>query len=149
MQKSSRSSLFPDVNVWLALTLDSHVHYGVARRWLAGLDLDCRLCFCRVTQISFLRLLTTETVMGRDAVLSQIEAWSTYDQWLQDDRVFFHEEPSGLESDFRALSKHIRPAPKDWADAYLAAFASAADLTLVSFDQAFRARARKVQLLSS
>lgn len=87
--------------------------------------------------------------MGRDAVLSQIEAWSTYDQWLQDDRVFFHEEPSGLESDFRALSKHIRPAPKDWADAYLAAFASAADLTLVSFDQAFRARARKVQLLSS
>ena len=147
MPRSSRSFLFPDVNVWLALTFDAHEHHAPADRWLSALDLDSRLCFCRVTQMSFLRLLTTEAVMGRDLALSQGEAWQTYDRWLENDRISFVGEPAGIESQFRALSRHNRPAPKDWADAYLAAFASAEGLTLVTFDQAFRGRTQNLQLL--
>jgi toxin-antitoxin system PIN domain toxin len=136
------------VNVWLALTVDSHIHYASSRRWLSSVEIEARLCFCRATQMSFLRLLTTEAVMG-DSVLSQLQAWNTYDEWLQDQRVFLHPEPPGIEQEVRLLSNQSRPASRDWADAYLAAFASAADLTLVSFDRGFRGRTRKFQLLSN
>jgi predicted nucleic acid-binding protein len=29
-------STFPDVNVWLALLLENHVHRAAARRWLVS-----------------------------------------------------------------------------------------------------------------
>ena len=148
MPRSSRLFLFPDVNVWLALTVDAHIHHSIAHRWLSLLDLDVCICFCRVTQISFLRLLTTEAVMGKDKTPSQAEAWKTYDRWLENDRVSFLAEPQQVEDHFRALSNQNRVAPKDWADAYLAAFAYAADLTLVTFDQSFRSKLKNVQLLS-
>ena len=148
MPGSSKLFLFPDVNVWLALTFEAHVHYLSANRWLSSLELDSRVCFCRATQMSFLRLLTTEAVMGHEGVLSQDQAWKTYDRWLDNDRVMLLAEPDGIEAEFRSLSSRSRPAPKDWADAYLAAFASASDLTLVSFDQGFRGKVKNLQLLS-
>ena len=148
MPRFSRLFRFPDANVWIALSFDGHEHYSVASQWLSSLDVSARLFFCRVTQLSFLRLLTTEAVMSREGVLSQAEAWRAYDRWLENDRVEFLDEPSGLEPTFRALSNRAHPAPKDWADAYLAAFASAADLTLVSFDQGFRGKVKHLELLS-
>jgi len=134
--------------VWLALTLDAHIHHLIAERWLSSLDLDTHLCFCRVTQISFLRLLTTDAVMGQERAFSQLDAWKTYDRWLENDQVTFLQEPAEIESQWRSLLNRNRPAPKDWADSYLAAFASAADLTLITFDQAFRGRVKNLQLLS-
>lgn len=48
-----------------------------------------RVCvFCRITQLIFLRLITTEAVMGKDEVLSQRQAWNVYDQWFEDSRDF-------------------------------------------------------------
>ncbi|MBV9145736.1 MAG: PIN domain-containing protein, partial [Acidobacteria bacterium] len=131
-----------------ALTVDSHVHHSASRQWLSSLDVDCRLCFCRATQMSLLCLLTIEAVMGRN-VLSQREAWNKYDEWVADERVFLHEEPPGIDSHFRAVTNQSQPAPKEWADAYLAAFASAANLILVSFDRGFRGRTSKFHLLSN
>lgn len=64
-----------------------------------------------------------------------------------DDRVEFVEEPHGLERRFRALTRGRLSAPKAWADAYLTAFADASQLTLVTFDRAFRGRARPLILL--
>jgi|SRR5579863_904683 len=125
MPKSSRLLLFPDVNVWVALTYEAHVHHREAREWFDALDREARLCFCRFTQISLLRLLSTEAVMGRDDVMTQAEAWSAHDRWMEDDRTRFLPEPLGIEPSFRSLSQRRRPAPKDWADSYLAAFASA------------------------
>ena len=148
MPRSSRLFLFPDVNLWVALSFDGHEHYSVANQWLSSLDFGSRLFFCRVTQLSYLRLLTTEAVMGREGVLSQAEAWKAYDRWLENDRVEFLDEPTGIESTFRSLANRPHPAPRDWADAYLAAFASTADLTLVSFDQGFRGKLKNLQLLS-
>jgi len=148
MPRSSRSSLFPDVNVWIALTSERHVHHTVAARWFGSLDEDARLCFCRITQVSLLRLLTTEAVMGRE-VMGQPEAWRIYDRWLDDPRIAFLDEPIGLEQVFRDYSRRRTPAPKEWADSYLLAFAAVSGLRLVTFDQAFLGRAKNALLLNS
>jgi predicted nucleic acid-binding protein len=94
-----------------------------------------------------LRLLTTGAVMGGDKVLSQTEAWSVYDRWIQDDSVSLVEESSALEARFRVLTQDKRSAAKDWADSYLYAFAETADLRLVTFDQALRQKGTNVLLL--
>jgi toxin-antitoxin system PIN domain toxin len=147
MRVSTTSLLFPDINVWVALTHAAHVHHLVVHDWFESLEGAGHLCFCRFTQLGFLRLLTAETVMG-DEVLTQAEAWKVYDQWLRDDRVAFVDEPSGIERRFRARSRSRQAAPKAWADAYLAAFAEAATLTLVTFDRAFRGHLASLVLLS-
>ena len=38
----------PDVNVWIALATDKHVHHSTARSWFATLQ-DEKLAFCRIT----------------------------------------------------------------------------------------------------
>jgi uncharacterized protein len=141
-----RLSLFPDVNVWVALTYEGHIHHRRARRWFESLPPDSSLYFCRITQLGLLRLLTTEAVMGAAEVLSQAGAWTAYDRWLEDDRVAFLAEPqspAALDGEFRKISVVRKRAPKDWADSYLVAFASAFDLTLVTFDRALHDRARR------
>lgn len=135
MPASTTSFLFPDINVWIALTYDGHVHHAIAATWFDSLRSNSRLFFCRFTQLGLLRLLTAEAVMGAN-VLNQAQAWQAYDRWLADDRMSFAEEPSGVERIFRSLSRQGRPAPKDWADSYLGAFA-----TVVTFDHALARKA--------
>ena len=149
MPKYLKSFLFPDVNVWVALTLHSHFHHDIARTWFESLDAqdDARLCFCRITQLSFLRLITTQAVMGQDEVLSQRRAWEVYDLWFEDSRVFFLDEPGNLEKMLRGISRQTRSAAKDWADSYLLAFAESADLSLVTFDRALKQKNQSVLLL--
>ena len=142
----STTSLFPDINVWIALTYEGHTHHRPAAAWFAALAPDVSLLFCRFTQLGLLRLLTAEAVMG-DEVMTQPEAWSAYDSWHKDPRVEFATEPSEIETRFRALTRLRQPATKDWADSYLAAFAAAGQLTLVTFDRALRAKTKSVMLL--
>jgi len=147
MPKSTNSFHFPDINVWLALSYQRHIHYPSARNWFEQLDDHSRVCFCRFTQLGLLRLLTTHAVMGEDEVLSQSEAWLVYDQWMEDDRVLYVEESPALEASFRALARNERPAPKDWGDSFLYAFAETAGLRVVTFDQALRQKGKNVLLL--
>ena len=140
MTKSTTSFLFPDLNVWLALSVQSHIHHRVAAQWVEALPNSQRLCFCRFTQLGMLRLLTTSQLMGADEVLTQVQAWGIYDEWLSDERVLFLQEPLNLEKSFRGLTQLRRAAPKDWADSYLIAFAQAAGLQLVTFDKAMSHR---------
>ena len=97
--------------------------------------------------MSLLRLLTTSAVMG-DEVINQAEAWQAYDRWFEDTRVVFLDEPTGLESAFRSHSQRKNRSPKDWADAYLIAFAAVLGLTLVSFDRGLLGKSKDVQLLT-
>jgi toxin-antitoxin system PIN domain toxin len=133
----------------MALSFQGHFHHDIAREWFESLDDrdDARLCFCRITQLSFLRLITTEAVMGKDEALSQRQAWDVFDRWLEDSRVFFLEEPPNLDKVFRGISKQTRPAAKHWADSYLLAFAEAADLSVVTFDRAIKQKSGSVLLL--
>lgn len=139
MQRSTRSFLFPDVNVWIALTYQRHIHYTIARTWLDSVPDDLELGFCRLTQLGFLRLLTTPAVMG-NRVMSQAAAWEVYDDWLENGRAAFIEEPPSVERIFRSVSQSRQPAPKDWADSYVSAFAQDSGLQLVTFDHALHRR---------
>jgi hypothetical protein len=111
MPRYTRSFLFPDVNVWIALTYERHAHHVAARNWFAALERDARLFFCRFTPIGFLRLLTNEAVMGPDGVMGQAEAWEVYDRWAEDGRVLYVDEPRGLEPSFRSVRRAASRLP--------------------------------------
>jgi hypothetical protein len=131
-------SYFPDVNVWVALAYEGHQHHASAKAWFAKVDGEA-VYFCRFTQLGLLRLLTHPSVMRED-VRSQTGAWQTYDAFLLDERISFHPEadPEQIESSFRRLTSTGRPFSRQWPDAYLAAFARVAGLTLVTFDRGLR-----------
>ena len=127
--------LLPDVNVWLALAFDGHAHYSAAKQWFDGLS-DQVCYFCRLTQQGFLRLATNPSVFGKNAVTLP-DAWQKYDDFLSDIRVSYAEEPYGLEDFWREYTQRQSFSPKVWNDAYLAAFARAAGLELITFDNGF------------
>ena len=126
-------------NVWLALVWGRHSHAAQARAWFER-SADEQFLFCRFTQLGLLRLLTHESVMGRD-VRTMAGAWEIYDRICSDERIALLAEPEALEPRLRTFSKSRHASPKVWADAYLAAFAGTAGLRLVTFDKAFRSKA--------
>jgi len=85
--------------------------------------------------------------MGQ-GTLTQEQAWEAYDRLLATTGAKFAEEPAGMESRFRSRSGAEQASPKEWADAYLATFAEAAQLTLVTFDRALAGKAKGSVLLS-
>jgi len=136
---------FLDANVWLALLWSRHVHSERARRWFEQVG-EQQFFFCRFTQLTVLRLLTTAQIMGKDTK-TMSEAWNLWDRIWADSRIVFLPEPDDLEKDFRSRSRLPSPSPKVWADAYLLAFASVAGLKLVTFDRALESRAADVLVL--
>jgi toxin-antitoxin system PIN domain toxin len=122
---------FPDVNVWIALAIAEHVHHKAAQAWLDSSQGP--VIFCRVTQMGLLRILTNRHALGSDT-LSAALAWGAFDAFLRNNRISMSEEPSELEHHWRLATNHERPGSNWWTDAYLAAFASAAGFTLVTFD---------------
>lgn len=128
-------SFLPDINVWLALAFERHVHHEAARVWFEALQGD--LCaFCRMTQQGFLRLATNPKAVGADAV-SLADAWKLYDALHDDPLVGFAGEPTGIEPLWRSYTQHHSFSHSVWNDAYLAAFARTAGHELVTFDRGF------------
>ena len=137
------SLTFPDVNVWLALATEEHVHSAAARTWWQEETGD--IAFSRFTQLGFLRLLTTAAAMDGKAI-SMREAWRVFDRFFDDDRVVFAAEPVDIETAFRKNAAGHRSSPKLWADAWLLAFAQTALGTLVTFDRALASRGARCLL---
>lgn len=127
----------PDVNVWLALTFDSHVHHPAAKVWFDNLPIGVVCFFCRLSQQGFLRLATNRAIFGAHA-LTLADAWQKYDLLLSDPRVAYAGEPIGIETNWRLLTQHQSFSPHVWNDAYLAAFAQTAALEVVTFDTGFK-----------
>src|ERR1051325_935618 len=75
-----------DSNVWLALALSGHQHHTAAATWLEKEAAVGSLSFCRATQTSFLRLLTTKAVLNAygNPPLTNEEAWqfSLWVSWI-------------------------------------------------------------------
>ena len=136
---------FLDANVWLALLWSRHAHSEKALQWFERSSEE-QFFFCRFTQLTVLRLLTTETVMQED-VRSMSQAWELWDKIWADTRIAFLPEPEGLEPEFRDQSRLPSRSPKVWADAYLLSFAIVAGVRLVSFDRALRSRKADVLVL--
>jgi len=128
---------FPDINVWLAIAAPEHLRAALARGWWereAG-----HIAFCRLTQLGFLRLVTTAAVMDGKP-LTMTEAWRVYDRFYDDDRVTFLSEPPEVDKRFREKATGRTASPKVWADAWLLAVAQTAEGVLVTFDKALASR---------
>lgn len=126
----------PDVNVWLALTDDRHVHHQAAQQYWneqrAG-----EIAFCRVTMLALLRLLTNPQVMS-GLPYTHEEAWNIYRTYRNLPIIRFLPEANTLETTFASLTTDSTLPHRLWTDAYLAAFAISTASRLVSFDTDFQ-----------
>src|ERR1700693_3767980 len=86
---------FLDANVWLALLWSRHIHSEKARAWFERSSEE-KFFFCRITQITVLRLLTTQMVMRNDAK-TMSEAWALWDKVCADDRIAMLAAPEDIE----------------------------------------------------
>ena len=136
---------FLDANVWLALLWSRYIHSARAQEWFEQAG-EQQFFFCRFTQLTVFRLLTTEKIMGKDTK-TMSEAWRLWDKIWADTRISFLSEPEELEREFRSRSRLSTASPKVWADAYLLAFASVAGLKFVTFDRALKSAGADVLVL--
>jgi uncharacterized protein len=129
-----------DTNVWLAAVFPAHSSHGLAKQVLAQPMPGQALVWCRATQQSFLRLVSTPTVhkaygsakkTNRDA-LDMLDALNALPQ------VAWREEAPGVYDLWRKLARLDSASPKVWTDAYLAAFALAGGMQLVTLDSDFK-----------
>ncbi len=134
-----------DVNVWLAAAWGRHAQHPVAKRFVDGEDDE--LAFCRVTEMGLLRLVSNPAVTGPDA-RTRREAWDLVLRFQADPRVRFLAEPRGLAPLWIAFSKRDDRSHLLWTDDYLAAFAQAADLELVTFDRGVHGRYPSVRVMT-
>jgi uncharacterized protein len=134
--KTSAVPALCDVNVLLALVTDRHAAHAAAVRWLDGVTVGGAM-ICRVAQTGLLRLLNNPAVM-REEALDTAACWGLWRQLLEDERIrFTPTEPPGLDAVFERFTSGRAFAPRLWTDAYLAAYAQASGLVLVTFDQGF------------
>jgi uncharacterized protein len=129
-----------DTNLWLALALSKHKFHSDAHAWLATMTRPQEVVFCRSTQQSFLRLLTTEAMFKAYGLrpFSNQEAWALYKSFLANQHIGYAQEPDGLEAQWETLASRQTASPKIWMDAYLAAFAISGDYQLVTIDNDFK-----------
>jgi len=129
----------PDINVWLALALSGHSHHGSALAWLEGQKVPDSIYFCRSTQQGLVRLLTTAEVLLAYKIppLTNREAWAVIENFMEDERITFASEPSGVADAWKTFAIRDTNSPKLWMDAWLAAFARCSGWQLVTTDKAF------------
>ncbi len=126
----------PDVNVWLALTDDRHVHHQAARQYWNEQRAN-EIAFCRVTMLAILRLVTNAQVMSGHPFTND-EAWDIYRTYRNLTIIRFLPEANALETTFATLTTDSALPHRLWTDAYLAAFAISTANRLVSFDTDFQ-----------
>jgi toxin-antitoxin system PIN domain toxin len=130
----TRHGDLPDLNVWLALAVSEHPHHDAAKAYWHSIA-AARVCFCRVTMLGLTRLLTQPKLMGEGA-LGLRAAFEAYRRFATLPEVDFCDEPVDCELPLDGLLTAELPA-RLCTDAYLAAFAIAGGLRLVSFDKDF------------
>lgn len=134
-----------DVGTWLAAVWDGHERHGRVAAWFSAQEET--LWLCRVTQMGLLRLLSNPSVLG-DHVLSRADAWKVIDRLRADERVRWAAEPAQLEQAWRAISALDDNSHQLWTDDYLAAFAQAAGLSMVTLDKGFERRYRSITVVT-
>jgi len=129
-----------DINMWIALTLETHPHHKFAREWYEKVILTRGdLLFCRQTELGFLRLLTQEKVMNRCGAvpLTNAETVEFLTSVYHDPAVARWDEPAATRSLWLELARGNRASPLQWMDAYLAAFALSSNAEFVTFNRGF------------
>jgi toxin-antitoxin system PIN domain toxin len=125
-------SLF-DINVWLAAIFTSHPFHPTAQQVLQQATPAEPAVFFRSTQQSFLRLVSTPTLLkayGAEG-LNNRDALLALSALLALPQVCEREEPPGVLALWHRLATCDTASPKVWMDAYLAAFAIGGGLRML------------------
>ena len=61
-----------DSNVWVALSMERHTRHREAAAWFDAITDSDAACFCRMTQNSFMRLVTVKELLKEDTMTN---AW--------------------------------------------------------------------------
>lgn len=130
-----------DTNVWIGLAFGAHPLHAAARNAFLAASPGRPALFCRATQQSVLRLLTTPKVVQPFGVATPTnhDALVILDGFLASASVGFVDEPGNLFPRWRTLADLPSASPKRWMDAYLAAFAIESGLEFVTGDKDFAA----------
>jgi len=134
--KRPPGSDLPDVNVWLALSDTRHAQHAAARQYWNG-PRAAQVVFCRVTMLGLLRISSNAKAMHGQP-FSNAEAWAIYHTFQGMTDCELRQEPPRLETAFASLTLDASLPHRLWTDAYLAAFAIAGSIRLVSFDTDFK-----------
>lgn len=134
-----RGALF-DTNTWLAALFTSHPFHTLAQAALQRATPSEPALFCRSTQQSFLRLASTPALLKvyGAAGLTNRDALAALDALQALPQVHVADEPPGVFALWRNFADLGTASPKVWMDAYLAAFAVAGGLRMVTLDGDFR-----------
>jgi uncharacterized protein len=131
-------SLF-DSNAWIAVLMPAHPQHSVALQTLRAATPQEPAVFCRSTQQSLLRLLTTTYVLKayNASAFTNRDALVAVDSLVALPYVVELDEPKGTATRWKRLATCDTASPNVWMDAYLAAFAITHRLRLVSVDRDF------------
>ncbi|HWD39286.1 MAG TPA: TA system VapC family ribonuclease toxin [Fimbriimonas sp.] len=126
----------PDINVWIALTLQGHPHHESAKRYWAD-EASAKLAFNSHTMFGLVRILSNVRQLGPKP-LSPAEAWAVYRDWRRDEAVALAAEPKRCPLVLDGFVQAGLVQARTWSDAYLAAFAISGGFRLVSCDGDFK-----------
>jgi len=129
-----------DSPVWLASAFPRHPHHVLAQDELERATTSVPAAFCRATQQSFLRLLTSPQVFHayQPEIMTNHSAWAALEKLLSRPSITVSDEPRGTVALWRRLATRDTASPKVWMDAYLAAFAIVGGLEFVTLDRDFK-----------
>lgn len=129
-----------DTNVWIAAVFPSHPFYQPARQVLMQTTPADPAVFCRSTEQSFLRLASSPALVKayKAEGMTNRDALATLHAWTALPKVCERAEPPGTGALWHRLAARDTASPKVWMDAYLAAFAIAGALRLVTLDHDFK-----------
>jgi uncharacterized protein len=133
------ASLF-DSSVWVAATFTSHPHHAASMDVLRVAKPSRPVLFCRATEQSFLRLITTGrlvTYYGATGMTNR-HALAALSGLKTRPGITWADEPPGTVALWHRLADRATASPKVWMDAYLAAFAIAGGFRFVTLDADFK-----------
>mgnify|MGYP003704548675 CR=1 FL=1 len=135
-----RGSLL-DSNLWVAATFPSHEFHAASLAVLQAATPSKPVLFCRATEQSFLRLVTSPQIIARYGAdgMTNRHALAVLETLQARPEVEFRAEAPGLTSLWHQLANRNSASAKVWMDAYLAAFAISGELEFVTLDRDFHA----------
>jgi toxin-antitoxin system PIN domain toxin len=124
----------------VAAVFPKHPFHAPAQAALEAATAEEPAVFCRATQASFLRLITTPPLLREYAAehVTNRTALAELQMLLSRAEITEMDEPSGAAPLWHRLAARDTASPKVWMDAYLAAFAITADLRFVTLDGDFK-----------
>lgn len=133
------ASIF-DSSAWVAAVFPTHPFHAYAQAALEAATADEPAVFCRATQVSFLRLITTPQLLRQyDAwQMTNASALAELQMLLSRPEITEIDEPPGTAALWQRLAARDTASPKVWMDAYLAAFAITGGLRFVTLDGDFK-----------